>query len=246
MIFSKAKEMFRELTKRYFAGARVIYSEQSRVSKSNMPLVVLTFRDPERQLMPNIRHIDGHDVKSFNTRVYVDVDLFTHGKPEYENGQIIGYSNSAQEDMLAFVDYLYSEKIAEICQINNVSIMAEKSVKNMSGFLTETVYEYRSRITVTLDFIHSMIEMNGVLSECSIEYPTGRFDEETGEEIFTSEEPVETDSTTGIFSLAYKDKFKRARVVPKFDGSTSSGGGSEELASEKIGYYTEVLITEEE
>ena len=108
--------------------------------------------------------------------------------------------------------------------------------------MNDNNYEYRARLPVLFYFTQKAVGHAAVLKEESIQYPTGEEDPESGQPIYTPEEPEETESTSGQYEGA--DYNTEDIVIPKFEQS-SSGGGSEELAQKETGYFTEVDIKEE-
>ncbi len=122
---------------------------------------------------------------------------------------------------------------------NDVSILIDGDVLNLTGVVNDTSYEFRSRLTVQFYFTQKAVGASTALLESSLQYPTGEKDPETQEPTYTPTEPPETDSKSGPWG----DE-EEPIVVPTFEPS-ASGGGTEELAKEETGYFTEVEIKEE-
>lgn len=119
---------------------------------------------------------------------------------------------------------------------NDVSILIDGDVLNLTGVVNDTSYEFRSRLTVQFYFTQKAVGASTALLESSLQYPTGEKDPETQEPTYTPTEPPETDSKSGPWG----DE-EEPIVVPTFEPS-ASGGGTEELAKEETGYFTEVEI----
>ena len=143
------------------------------------------------------------------------------------------------DDMLSFADFLNSEHTVQWSHQNDVSILIDGDVLNLTGVVNDTSYEFRSRLTVQFYFTQKAVGASTALLESSLQYPTGEKDPETQEPTYTPTEPPETDSKSGPWG----DK-EEPIVVPTFEPS-ASGGGTEELAKEETGYFTEVEIKEE-
>ena len=107
------------------------------------------------------------------------------------------------------------------------------------GFDHSVLCEFRSRLTVQFYFTQKAVGASTALLESSLQYPTGEKDPETQEPTYTPTEPPETDSKSGPWG----DE-EEPIIVPTFEPS-ASGGGTEELAKEETGYFTEVEIKEE-
>lgn len=120
-----------------------------------------------------------------------------------------------------------------------MSILIDGDVLSLTGLVNETSYEFRSRLTVLFYFTQKAVGASTAMLENSLQYPTGEKDPETGETIYTPTEPPEMESTSGP-----RSDEEEPLVTPKFE-PTASGGGTEELAREETGYFTEVEIKEE-
>ena len=81
MRVSQAKELFRSLTAEYFVGAEVTFTRQSRAAKPPLALVTITPGNVKRPLNPAYKEIGGQLVGHYQSRISMQVDLFTHGLP---------------------------------------------------------------------------------------------------------------------------------------------------------------------
>lgn len=235
----EAKELFRQITQEYFAGATVIFSNQSRAAKFSGPLIVITPGPIKRPSSPVRSHIDGELVNSYPSRITFTVDLFTHGAPviDDESGQTVAYENTATEDMLSYVDFLNSDYVIELSHRNDVAVLVDGDVTDLTGIINDTNYEYRARISVWFSFMHRAIGRTAVLAERSVLYPDGHGG-------FTPVRPIEKESPTGGYITEAMRIEAEAVVRPDYN-ETSTGGGSDKLAAEQTGYFTEVEIKEE-
>ena len=241
MRVGQAKELFRALTQQYFGGANVVFANQSRTAKQKEPLVVLTPGNVHRPQAPNYTFVDGEVVGHYLSRFSITVDLFTNGSPVVDevSGKVVAYEDNAVDDMLSFADFLNSEHTVQWSHQNDVSILIDGDVLNLTGVVNDTSYEFRSRLTVQFYFTQKAVGASTALLESSLQYPTGEKDPETQEPTYTPTEPPETDSKSGPWG----DE-EEPIVVPTFEPS-ASGGGTEELAKEETGYFTEVETKEE-
>lgn len=245
MRVSQAKELFRQLTKSYFAGATVTFTRQSRAAKADLPLVTITPGNVKRPLHPAYKVQDGIQVGSYLSRISMTVDLFTNGTPvtDDETGETVAYENTAMDDMLAFADFLGSQYAIEWCNRNDVSVLIEGDTQDLTGLVNDNNYEFRSRLTVMFYFTQRTVGGTAVLSEESILYPTGEKDE-SGQPIYTPKEPAPTTSSSGTYAGITEDEAETPIIEPVFEESPS-GGGTEELADTGTGYFTEVEIKED-
>lgn len=246
MRLSTAKELFHTLTQRYFAGAEVVFAKQSRAAKMELALVTLTFGNVKRTWDPVRCDVDGTGVAAYPSRVSVVVDLFTNGSPvKDEAGNTFAYENTAMDDMLAFADFLGSQFVVDWCNRNDLAVLIDGDVQDLTGLVNDNNYEFRSRMNLMLHFTQQAVGASGILSEDSIQYPTGEYDE-FGEPIYSPVEPPKTTNTTGLDEDSSVEAGITNPVIIPTPVITSSGGGSDELAQQETGYFTEVDIKEEE
>lgn len=241
MRLNTLRTLFMALTKEYFGNATVRFARSSMKPKPDLPLVQLSFGPVERPHRPNYMVVDGYLVGMYGSFVRVDIDLFTHGSPVvyHTNSAVFDHENTAVEDLSAFEDYLNSEYVLNWQDIHSVAVQVEGEIQDLSGIINETTYEYRARMTVRLSYTSYATEHAGVLSEDSVVYPTGEY--ENNEEVFAPGAPVRKTSTTGNFGSPEEDREKRATVSPAFS-QTSSGGGTQILAQLSTGYFTEAEV----
>lgn len=245
-----AKELFRSLTSSYFVDAEVTFTRQSRAAKPQIPLVTITPGNVKRPLAPVYKEVDGVLVGHYLSRISMQVDLFTHGSPVIDEytGQVVAYENTAVDDMLCFADFLNSQYTVDWCHLNDVSILIDGDVQDLTGLVNDNNYEFRSRLSVLFYFTQKTVGHAATLLEDSIQYPTGEIDPVTGEPVYSPKEPVETESSTGRIETASDQPGTTSdadtTVIPQF-AETPSGGGTHELAEQETGYFTEVEIKED-
>lgn len=239
MRLSELKERMRELTKSYFPNSTVIFANQSRSPKPEIPLIVLAFGNARRPLFPVIDIVDGHTTHNYATSIPVVIDLFTNGAPVVNpsTGKLVGYEDTAVDDMLAFADFINSDHTQDWNREHDIAILIDGEILNLTGLVNDNNYEYRARMNLLVYYTQTSVGRTAVLHEESILYPDG----EGG---YTDTPPVETESTTGGWETDASEKEQEAVIVPDFT-PTPSGGGSEELAHEVEGYFTEAEIKEE-
>lgn len=250
-----AKELFRQITMQYFSGATVIFSNQSRMAKPELGLVVITPGQVKRNSMPNYELVDNTLVGCYQNRISMTVDLFTHGAAVVENGRTVAYENTAMEDILAYCDYLNSPFVTDWSHRNDVSILIDGDAQDLTGAVNDNNYEFRARVVLAYYFTSRAVGRAAILEENSILYPVYQRDPETGEiERDPSGAPIiTTDPATGepVYTdePPYDDPEEKviedgAIVTPEFT-PTSTGGGNGILASQEDGYFSDAEIKEE-
>lgn len=253
---TEVKELFRDLTQRYFAGAWVTFSRQSRAAKPETPLVSITPGNVKRPLNPAYENAGGEMLGYYPSRIQMTVDLFTRGKAvvDDETGKTVAYENTAVDDMLAFADFLNSPHTVDWSNTHDVTLLIEGDVQDLTGLVNDNNYEFRSRLVVMLYFTQRAVGYAAVATEESIQQPAPGGDTEDpgtpgtpdtpddpGTPSDTPATPGTSDSST---SESKKPGISSSVIVPQFE-QTSSGGGTEELAKGPTGYFTEVEIKEE-
>ncbi len=281
----EARELFRQLTRTFFPKATVIFGRQSRAAKSRLPLVSITPGAVTRATFPVQKQADDTPLAFYPSQMRIAVDLFTHGSPIREGNRIVAYENTAMDDMLAFADFLYSQSAIDWCHQQDVAIILDRPVQDLTGIVNDDNYEYRARLELTFHFTQMAVGYAGVLEESSVRYPHDRdewveehTDPEGGGEgggeggsegsdpqydptkdpdvyidptdpgtVYVPVPPADKQSTVGRpgGNQTDNDPYHRTRVIPTFK-PLDSGGGSQELADEYLGYFTEAAITEEE
>lgn len=239
----EAKDLFLSLVGSYFSGAEVTFARQSRVAKPDIPLVTLTPGPVKRPKSPVYKVVNGILVAHYESRMSIQVDLFTHGSPVIDDntGMVVAYSDSAVEDMLAFEDFLNSYYTIEWCDTHDVAVLVDGDVQDLTGLINDNNYEYRSRLSILFYFTQTAIGHAGVLQEASVQYATGEVDAETGLPTYASKEPTATESASGA-SGKWADVSDGSVVVKPEFVQSSSGGGSKILADEETGFYSEAEI----
>ena len=154
MNVSGARELFRGLTKEFFPQYTVVFSNQSRTPKPNIPLVTILPGNAKRHRSPNEFYDQPEAEGYYQTKLSFTVDLFTNGAPVYDDdtGEKIANENTATDEMLLFANYLNSIHVTKWCNRNDVSIVMDGDVQDLTGLVNDTTYEFRSRLVVNFYF----------------------------------------------------------------------------------------------
>ena len=232
MTLSGLREELRKLTKLYFTGAEVSFSKQSFRAKPKTPFISLTMGAISRPINPPIITIDGRPVAVYPASTAIQVDLYTNGKQtEAEKGFTPIVENTAAEDLLGFASFLNSEYAVGWCHQRDLAILVPNTVQDMTGLVSDTNFEFRAMMEVTVYFTLTAIGYTGTLAPESVKHSGTIVDPETGEE-----KPYEYEGG----DIQADDV---SELVPAIK-PTPSGGGKKELAAEEGGYFTNVEINE--
>ncbi|MCD8397536.1 MAG: hypothetical protein LUD12_10235 [Lachnospiraceae bacterium] len=153
MTASGAKETFRKITADYFNGYTVIFANQSRIVKPEIPLVTILPGNVHRPLTPNQIISEGIQIGHYLSRISFTVDLFTNGTPvEDEDCDTVAYENTAMDEMLAFANYLNSPSGLDVSDRYDVTFLIESDAQDLTGAVNDNNYEYRARLEVLFYF----------------------------------------------------------------------------------------------
>lgn len=225
MDVSEARNTFRRLTEKYFQGATVEFAKQSFSVKKEKPLVLLTFGSIKRPINPPTTVIDGRPASFYPTTMTVQVDLFTKGRMRrIAKGITPAMENTAEEDLLGFVNFLNSEYTIQFCHTNDIAIVVPNNVLDLTDLINDTNYEYRAMVEVELRFTTVALGYTGSLSLESVKKnPSGS----AGEDV-----PFDWS----------KDELDEATTVEPVFEESPSGGGNLDSESDEEGYFTNVSI----
>lgn len=241
MRLMQAKELLRSLVQEYFPRCTVVFANQSRIAKQKQPLVLISPGNVRRIDSLNCYTVDGERVAAYLTRLSVTIDLFSNGSPviDDETGQTVAYEDDALDCLLSVADFLNSEWTISWAHEHDVAINLDGDVQNLTGIVNDNNYEYRARMSLMFYFTQEAVGPTAVLSSDSVHFP-----EPSSPSGTTTVEPEKTESTTGGYVTEYEKKWEQATIIPEFK-PTPNGGGSEELAAQPAGFFTEVEIKEE-
>ena len=116
-----------------------------------------------------MRFIDGRPVSYYPASVPVQFDLFTNGRQEEtEPGFTPIVENTAEEDLLSFSSFLNSPYATQWCSRENISIVVPNEVRDLTGLIHDTNYEFRASFEISVYFTMEAIGYTGTLDLSSI------------------------------------------------------------------------------
>ena len=215
----EAKNLVYELLRLFFAGAAVTFSKQSNTVRPSAPLVTLTTVSLKRPLYPPQKIVDG-------------IPVYTKGAPvDTDPGYLMPMENTALSDLTEFSNFLGSEYVVNWCHRHDVALSPLGDVQDTTALINDTAFEFRATLQLEMDFTQKAVGYVGILSPSSIKHRSQPGDGPgTG---FPAVPAPDDDEAEDVY------------IEPEFTPS-ASGGGTEELAKESIGYFTEAEITSEE
>lgn len=150
----------------YWGEAAVVWGATNKV-KPLAPLVMLQLGTVTRATQPITQMVNGIVFSAYPSEVPLQIDLFTKGNtvstPEGSYSE-----NTAESDLLDFVNYLDSTATIEWSNQNNVSVSLLGGVQDLSEVINDSRWQYRAMAEIRLTFTQWAAEYNGVLSESNI------------------------------------------------------------------------------
>lgn len=252
MNITEVQKTILEILERFFSGATVQMANMSYSVKSQMPLLVVTFRDTHRVQHSIDSVIDGHVFASYPSELLVQLDLYTKGQPiKTANGSIIGSHNTAVADMVDFANYLGSPYFINESNEKEITIHTEGSVFDTTHLLDTTTFQYRSTFELRVAFVQTVLGYAGLLDSSSIVYDDTTEDDTTTDDTTTDEGDTGSSDSTGDNddqngttdpeTPEEQTTNEDVHIIPTFTQNVS-GGGNEEIALEVLGYFVEAEI----
>lgn len=150
MTVPELKDYLCGLVQGYFAGENVVWAEQY-APRVPPPVTTLKLKDTGIPWNPVDEISGGTTVSRYGCTKIMEINRYTGGSAAKE-GKLRGMENTAEEDLLGFLLYLQSARVAERNHACNVCVMQMGDIHGMSG--TEgTHYRYRAMQEFTVRFI---------------------------------------------------------------------------------------------
>jgi hypothetical protein len=108
--------------------------------------------------------INGIVFSAYPSDTTLTVDLYTKGKLT-EAGY---YENTAENDLLDFVNFLDSVSTIEWSNKNDITIQLMSGVQDLSEIINDSQWQYRAMCEFSVDFTQWTADYYGILSEDSI------------------------------------------------------------------------------
>lgn len=146
-------KLFRDKLEEQFTGYTVTLSRQSRAVKPGLPLISITPGNVRRPQAPTYDFSDDGFPGYYVTRMPITIDLFTNGEAVTDDdGNVVGYANTAMEELLRVLNYINSSACVAWCSLNDISILIEGEAQDITGLVNDSNYEYRARQEVGVYF----------------------------------------------------------------------------------------------
>ena len=201
---NELRRVLLDIVKMYFAGADVIWSQGNNTQRKK-PCVALKLRSAGRATHSS--DIQENDVLRgyIPSKSILEINLFTNGRKINVGDEMLPiFDNTAVADLEDFCNFIVSQKVTDICDEKNITIMQNGDVRDVTALLDGVDSEYRAQVEFEVDYMQEITGAYGIstpmLSEdtedCSHDVPTpsgGRTEEQVNTEIGYFVE-VETES----------------------------------------------------
>ena len=139
MTIEDVKQFLLNIVQMYHPNAMVVWSKTGGV-KPKSPYISLSYSNLERSAFPIV---DEAGDNYYNYSMIFEINLYTVGK-QVRIGNQSYYENTAVEDLDEFVRFLDSEGITELTEKNNVAILKNSPIRDLSGLIGDAKFNYRS------------------------------------------------------------------------------------------------------
>lgn len=248
MKIGKVKAFITDLVCSFFSGATVIYASQSYKAKPAQPLVTMSFGDLSRVQHPPVKHIDGHVINYYHSKMKVQIDLYTKGaKVTNTSGGTIGVENTALSDMVDFANFLNSPYVVNMAGVADVTIASEGRVMDTTHVLNSSDFQFRATYELELQFTQEAVGYASMLDATSVRYPT--VPDDTQDDVQDDAQDGLEDENAGDYENELEEDTEEdtqeVYIVPTFI-QNPSGGGNEDVALELLGFFNEAEVTAED
>lgn len=151
MNLAEVKDCIYDIVADFFQGASVIWAEQVNTTTK---LPYITLKVANEQVNENVIYDLSNSHRYYQSRVNVDINLYTKGKPvNVQAGSINNYENTAVSDMADFLMYLNSDYGLIVQDLKEVSIGIEGNIIDVSSLENDNQYRFRSMAQMTVKFL---------------------------------------------------------------------------------------------
>lgn len=152
----------------YFVGASVVWGKTNKTFP-HLPVVFLEFGTVKRPIHPEVRDTEGELLYYYPSQVSLTVNLCTKGAAITQEGMTNAYENTAESDLLDFINFINSEVCSIWCNARDISIRPEGSVQDLSELENDAKWQYRAMAELAIDFTQLAVGMSGILAEASVQ-----------------------------------------------------------------------------
>lgn len=192
MNIGEVKQFLHDLVAMYHPGVTIAWAKTGGV-KPKAPFISLAYRNLERSQFP-VTNDEGDNY--YNYSMIFEINLYTKGK-EVKVGDEKYFENTAVEDLDEFIRFLDSPKITDITSGNNVTIVFNPPVRDVSELIGDTKFNYRSMAEFTVSFTDLASGEYGIHNKTNVPNPSGGGTQEYAGAVIKPIESVAIEEDTG-------------------------------------------------
>lgn len=192
MNIGEVKQYLYDLVAMYHPGATIAWTKTGGV-KPKAPFISLAYSNLDRSQFP-VTNDEGENY--YNYSMTFEINLYTKGKP-VKAGTETYYENTAVEDLDEFIRFLDSPKISDITSGNNVTIVFNPPVRDVSELIGDTKFNYRSMAEFTVSFTDLASGEYGIHNKTNVPNPSGGGTQEYAGAVIEPIESVAIEEDTG-------------------------------------------------
>lgn len=170
MNLEAVKEILYDITTMFFAGATVIWSEQTN-TKPPLPYVTLKTGAVDRTSFPIINKDGGRYYQCSTT---LEVNLYTKGRPVTLNGKETGsFANTATSDLMDFFNFIDSDNIIDVIAVKGMDVSLIPPVRDLTELQNDSRYRYRAMAEAKVSFAEEADGPYGIRNMPSVPNSSG-------------------------------------------------------------------------
>lgn len=171
MTLGEVKQLLYEVVAMYHPAAMIVW-EKTKGITPKPPYITLGYSNLSRSMFP--LSDDEGEYRYYNYSFTFEINLYTVGKEITVDGAGTGaYENTAVEDLEEFVRFLDSEKMTDSLADQNVTIVMNPPIRDISELIGDTKFNYRSMCEFTVTFVGTANGRYGVSGSETIPNSSG-------------------------------------------------------------------------
>ena len=163
---NELRKLLRDIVRMYFAGANVIWSE-GRNTQPKKPYITLKMASAGRDTHYTYENENGNPCGFIGSKARLEVNLFTNGLIKLIPNASPLFINTAVGDLEDFCNFVTSDKVMDICDEHNITIMQSGDVMDVTALLDGVEHEYRAMVEFEVDYVQEVKGAYGVSADYS-------------------------------------------------------------------------------
>jgi len=163
---NELRKLLRDIVHMYFAKATVLWSE-GRNTQPKKPYITLKMASAGRDTHYTYENENGNPCGFISSKARLEVNLFTNGLIKLIPNASPLFINTAVGDLEDFCNFVTSDKVMDICDEHNITIMQSGDVMDVTALLDGVEHEYRAMVEFEVDYVQEVKGAYGVSADYS-------------------------------------------------------------------------------